>query len=298
MHMYAYKALLFDHDRSTKPQEGMELTQFGLRKLQKCEGMKTRQHAKYMRDGDVYFTDSHLIWCHYARATLIFEKKGEGGTERQRLSYATKAPWGVWDFLAFQSDAATRPRVWPWLPNAAAPTRPQFKTRGWDAHSSLTRFSQFSAWLWWETYESTLCAFSKRLVRGWIPLTDGFVSSEDCCPRLPQMEDAGGKMATVFEQRALTDSQTLDLNCHSVRQSRKTSSWSNTRVGAILTHGISCLYILFWVHTCCVTVFTCCHPNARHFEKEDVKRERENRTLRGMKRERERVKTRAIKMIT
>lgn len=85
----------------------MELTQSGLRKSEKCEGMKTRRHAKYMRDGDVYFTDSHLIWCHYARATLIFEKKREGRTERQRLSYATK-PLGASGFF-WRSRAMQRP---------------------------------------------------------------------------------------------------------------------------------------------------------------------------------------------
>lgn len=57
------------------------------------------------------------------------------------------------------------------------------------------------------------------------------------------------------------------------------------------------LFVHFvWVYTCCVTVFTCCHPNAHHFVKEDLKREREQNIERDETGER--VKLWGIKMIT
>lgn len=59
----------------------MELIQFGLRKSEKCKSMKKGQHAKYKSEWDVYFTDSHLIWCHYARARL-FSRRKERGEQR------------------------------------------------------------------------------------------------------------------------------------------------------------------------------------------------------------------------
>lgn len=177
----------------------MELIQFDLRKSGKCESLKRGQHAKYERGWDVYFTDSHLIWCHYARATLQEEK--ERGEQKDRDLHATKPPWGVWVFLAFQCDAMVRPRVWPWLLSAASPTQTQFKTRGWEAPSSLTIFSIFCLTVMGNVWKHALCDF-ESLVRGRIPLTDGSVSSDDCCPRLLQMEDAGDRIAVAFERRA------------------------------------------------------------------------------------------------
>lgn len=57
-----------------------------------------------------------------------------------------------------------------------------------------TIFTIFCSGLWWETYESVvLCSFLKGRGACWISLTDGSVSNNGCCPRLTQMEGAGGK---------------------------------------------------------------------------------------------------------
>lgn len=92
----------------------------------------------------------------------LFSWRKEMGKQKVRHSCMPLNPLGVsvW-FLALQSVAAFRPRVWVWLHNAASTSRPQFKTKGWGAPLSLIRFSQFSAQLRCEMYESTLCASSK-----------------------------------------------------------------------------------------------------------------------------------------
>lgn len=87
------------------------------------------------------------------------ERRGENRKTETRVCH--QIPSGRLCFLAFQSDVVLRPCVWPWLLNPASSTQPQFKTRVWEAPSSLTQFSEFSAWLWWEMYESLLCAFLK-----------------------------------------------------------------------------------------------------------------------------------------
>lgn len=178
------------------------------------------------------------------KSHAYFKKKGERRTERQRLSYATKPPWGVSVFLAFQRHAVIWPRVWPWLLNTASHTRPQFKTRGWEAPSSLTWFSQFSAWLWWETYESTLCAFSKGLVRGWVPPHRWL-----CVERrlLPQTPTDGGRMRGKW-QRCLSEkhfarSRFLDLTSHMWDKSERPILFP-TRASVSFWHTTShlCLY--------------------------------------------------------
>lgn len=179
------------------------------------------------------------------KSHAYFKKKGERRTERQRLSYATKPPWGVSVFLAFQRHAVIWPRVWPWLLNAASHTRPQFKTRGWEAPSSLTWFSQFSAWLWWETYESTLCAFSKGLVRGWVPPSQmALCRATTAAPDTHRWRTHEGKMAAVFERKAFCSLTVSGLDISHVRQVRKTNSVSNTCRSVSFWHTTShlCLY--------------------------------------------------------
>lgn len=135
-------------------------TVFGQRKSEKVWKHEKVANTQ-LREWDVYFTDSHLIWCHYARATLIFKKKGEGRAERQRLAYATKPPWGIcifWRSRAMQRSG----RVYMTMtPQRRLPYSITVQDQRLGSSPSLTRFSQFSARLWWETYESMLCAFRK-----------------------------------------------------------------------------------------------------------------------------------------
>lgn len=124
-----------------------------------------------------------------------------------------------------------------------------------------TIFSIFCLTVMGNVWKHALCVF-EGLVRGWIPLTDGSVSSDNCCPRLPQMEDAGEKMAAPFERRAFNRSQFLDLNCH---------MWESREDRFCLTcrRHFDTWRLMFghfiWVHACCVSVFTCCHPNTSQF---------------------------------
>lgn len=97
---------------------------------------------------------SPLILSHYPKAILVLYEISKDRKDRD--SYTTKlCPWGIY--------AATRPRVWPWLLDAASPvschsSRPDV----WEDRSTLTQFSQFSAQLWRRTYESSLlCDFEK-----------------------------------------------------------------------------------------------------------------------------------------
>lgn len=57
--------------------------------------------------------------------------------------------------VLFWCSTAIKPCLWPWLLKVASSNQPQSETRGWEAHCL---FSQFYAALWWETYESMLCA--------------------------------------------------------------------------------------------------------------------------------------------
>lgn len=123
--------------------------------------MKKRQHVQVQEGLGCLLHRQSSDLKPLCQSHAYFQKERRGENRKTETFVCHQTPLGRLCFFAFQSDAAIRPRVWPWLLNAASPTRPQFKTRGWEAPSSLTRFSQFSAWLWWETYESTLCAFSK-----------------------------------------------------------------------------------------------------------------------------------------
>lgn len=147
-------------------------------------------HEQHARQWDVQFTDSHLICCHYARATLVFKKKKKRGkTKRQRLAYAPKFPWGVSVFLAFQSYAAIRLLcVGPWLRNAAAflcSITVQDQTSG----SSLRLLHDFPNFLLdCDGNESALCAVLKAQ-----PLTDGLVWHSNCCSTLPCRDGGRGR---------------------------------------------------------------------------------------------------------
>lgn len=113
---------------------------------------------------------SPLIFSHYAKVILIFHKKSED--RKTKTGYHQTCPWGIY--------AATGPRAWPWLPDAASLSLPPFKTRGWEDRSSLTQFSQFSARLWRRTHESALLCDLERPCACWISLTNGSVSGANC----------------------------------------------------------------------------------------------------------------------
>lgn len=125
---------------------------------------------------------SPLILSHYPKAILVLYEISKDRKDSD--SYTTKlCPWGIY--------AATRPRVWPWLLDAASPvschsSRPDV----WEDRSTLTQFSQFSAQLWRRTYESSLlCDFEKA------SCVLNFPHRWLCVERrllLPQMEEAGG----------------------------------------------------------------------------------------------------------
>ena len=75
-----------------------------------------------------------------------------------------------------------------------------------------------------KVWKQALCIF-EGLVHSSVPLTNGPVSSDSCCPRLPQREDAEGKMAAVFEPKAFTSVYGLQM-LHEKR--RKTMSVYST----------------------------------------------------------------------
>lgn len=156
------------------------------------------------------FTSPTVIWSDVMmQEPRLFSRRRK--RTRQRLSYATKPPWGVCVFLAFQSYAVIRPRIWPWLLNAASPNSATVQDQ--RLGSSLvfdTIFSIFCLTVMGNVWKHGLCDF-ERPGACWISLTDGSVSSKDCRPRLTQTEDAEGKMAVVFERRAFTLVQSLDL---------------------------------------------------------------------------------------
>lgn len=69
-----------------------------------------------------------------------------------------------------------------------------------------TVFTIFCSGLWWETYESVvLCNFLKGRGACWISLTDGSVSNNGGCPRLTQMEGAGGKAGSGVRAKDLKE---------------------------------------------------------------------------------------------
>lgn len=138
------------------------------------------------------FTSPTVIWSDVMmQEPRLFSRRRK--RTRQRLSYATKPPWGVCVFLAFQSYAVIRPRVWPWLLNAASPNSATVQDQ--RLGSSLvfdTIFSIFCLTVMGNVWKHGLCDF-ERPGACWISLTDGSVSSKDCRPRLTQTEDAGGE---------------------------------------------------------------------------------------------------------
>jgi len=239
LHTCTQRAELFNPDSSAQPQEGTELMQFW--KVRKHEDPINSTRAK----GDVYFTDSHLIWCHYARTTLIFKKKGEGRTARQRLAYAIKPPGGVWVFLAFQSDAAMRPRIWPWLPDAASPTRPQFKSRGWEAPGLWHDFHNFLL----DCGGKRMKARSVRLagLGAWLnPPHRWLCVKRPLPPRRWRMQRS--------KWRRCLSSRFLDLKCPTGENFNK----------QILFHA-SVSFRHTESRVCCLSsVLTCCYPNANH----------------------------------
>lgn len=201
---------------------------------------------------NVYFTISHLIWCK-SHAYLLEEKKGR--TEKQRLSCATKTPWGLCIFLVFQGCAAIRPRVWPWLLNSASPTQPQFKTRGWEACSSLTQFSQFSAWLWWETYESMLCAILKGWVHVESPSQMALCQATTAAPDSHRWRTQEGKW-----QWGLSEEPSLSASFWTWREDR----FCFHHVCQCHFDACHLMFVHFiCVHACCVSLLTCCHDIAQ-----------------------------------
>lgn len=180
------------------------------------------------------FTSPTVIWSDVMmQEPRLFSRRRK--RTRQRLPYATKPPWGVCVFLEFQSYAAFRPRVWPWLLNAASPNSATVQDQRLGSPLVFdTIFSIFCLTVMGNVWKHGLCDF-ERPGACWISLTDGSVSSNDCCPRLTQMEDAGGKMAVV---KSLYSRPVSGLE-------RKTNSVSHTCVSVILRHGISCLFMLF-----------------------------------------------------
>lgn len=126
----------------------------------KLERHESEIHAKFKRERCLlHQQSSDLMPLYDSHAYFQDERRGENRKTETRVCH--QIPSGRLCFLAFQSDVVLRPCVWPWLLNPASSTQPQFKTRVWEAPSSLTQFSEFSAWLWWEMYESLLCAFLK-----------------------------------------------------------------------------------------------------------------------------------------
>lgn len=183
------------------------------------------------------FTSPTVIWSDVMmQEPRLFSRRRK--RTRQRLSYATKPPWGVCVFLAFQSYAVIRPRVWPWLLNAASPNSATVQDQ--RLGSSLvfdTIFSIFCLTVMGNVWKHGLCDF-ERPGACWISLTDGSVSSKDCRPRLTQTEDAGGEngsgvWAKSLYSRPVSGLESLD------------NSVSRTCVSVILRHGISCLWMLF-----------------------------------------------------
>lgn len=173
---------------------------------------------------------SPLILSHYIKPR----------TERQRLIYHQTCPWGIY--------AATRPRVWPWLLHAASLSLPQFKTRGWEDHSSLTQFSQFSAQLWRRTYESTLLCDFERPCACWISLTDGSVSRADCCSRRWRKQEGKWQKWSLYSRfQNLERFRQLDF--------QHTCQYHLDTQHPVFVYSI-------WVHACCVYDLTCCQRSA------------------------------------
>lgn len=215
----------------------MELIQFGERKSEKCERMKWGQHAKCKSEWDVYFTDSHLIWCHYARATLHFQEERRGESRETETRVCHQTPLGRLCFFGVPERCSDQAACMTMTPRRCLPYSATVQDQRFGKlPSSLTRFSQFSAWLWWETYESTLCAFSKARCVVESPSQMALCRAATAAP---QMEDEEEKMAAVFERR---DFRFLNLKCHMWESQNKLFT---TCVSVILTigHHVCSLYL-------------------------------------------------------
>lgn len=127
---------------------------------------------------------------------LIFKNKEE---RHRDFRMPPKSPLGVFVFLAFQSDVAIQASCVRLL-NTAFPLfnhTVQDQNMG-SCLSFDTILPIFCLTVMGNVWKRALCCFEGS------PLTDGPVWSSNCCPKLPQMEDAEEKMAAGFEPRALT----------------------------------------------------------------------------------------------
>lgn len=112
--------------------------QKGKRSQQQAWSIKKKQHVKSRERLNVSINNSHLIWY------FMVEVKGKSRKTETFVCHQT--PWGCLCFfgapeLCSHQTACLTVTSQRCLP----PTRPLSKTRGWEAHLSLTQFSQFSA---------------------------------------------------------------------------------------------------------------------------------------------------------
>lgn len=156
------------------------------------------------------------------------------GQKRQGLIYCWTCPRGIY--------TTTRPRVWPWLLDAASPischsSRPEV----WEDRSTLTQFSRFSAQLWRRTCESLLlCDFEKA------SCVLNFPHRWLCVERqllLPQMEEAGGGETAEVE---------LFLPFFRTRKRFHQLRFQHVRQCHLDTQHHLFVYSV-WVHVCCVS---------------------------------------------
>lgn len=193
-------------------------------------------------DWAVYSTDSHLIWCHYARATLIFKKKGEGREERQRLSYATKAPWGVWDFFLRARAMQRSGHVCDH--DSPTPPRPLGHSSGPGVGKALvfdTIFSIFCLTAMADVWKHALCVFRKAGCAAESP-----PHRWPCVERrlLPHTLAHRGKMASVF------GAKTHSLPVSGLEMSHEESSSASSPCVSRITSG--CFVLLCF----CFHLFT------------------------------------------
>lgn len=150
------------------------------------------RHSMFKAEGCLFlWQSSDLMPLRKSHAYFHEESRA---ADRKRDGHQT--PSGLlYFFLAFQSNAAIRPGVWPWLLNATSPNQPRFKTRGWDAPCLCLSFFLLNLRLGslWKRALCVASAMSSAMCARSKPLDRWPLQREDGCPQTAADGGRGGE---------------------------------------------------------------------------------------------------------